>query len=265
MPARPLILLVCDTPPAQVVSAHGEYPRIFTDLLRSSARQLAIPEEEITLDAYDVTALAYPTDDALEACGGIIYTGSKASAYESIEWITKLVAFTTRVAAEKPHIKLIGICFGHQIIARALGGRCVKNEGKWEVGPTPIELTSLGREVFGTDKLSIQEMHQDHVPEVPPEFHLLGSTSVSMNQGMVRFANGAPPSSPVSLGDIHVFAVQGHPEFTEPIVSKLVELRGKSGVLNAEVVADATRRANWPDDGVSVIGPTILRILGVAK
>jgi GMP synthase-like glutamine amidotransferase len=47
----------------------------------------------------------------------------------------------------------IGICFGHQIIARALGGECIPNEGKWEVGVTPIELSPLGERLLGAHNL----------------------------------------------------------------------------------------------------------------
>lgn len=43
----------------------------------------------------------------------------------------------------------IGICFGHQIISRALGGECVPNGGIWELGPTPIHLTDIGKQLFG--------------------------------------------------------------------------------------------------------------------
>lgn len=46
-----------------------------------------------------------------------------------------------------------GICFGHQIIARALGKDCVPNGGRWEVGPTKLDLTDVGKQVFGTDTL----------------------------------------------------------------------------------------------------------------
>ena len=47
----------------------------------------------------------------------------------------------------------LGICFGHQIIARALGGECVPNGGRWELGPTPLRLTDLGKRIFNSDEL----------------------------------------------------------------------------------------------------------------
>ncbi|KAJ7678223.1 class I glutamine amidotransferase-like protein [Mycena polygramma] len=264
---KTIALLVCDTLLPAVVGAHGDYPVLFTSLLHAAGTHLRITDitAKCKLEPYDVVQLAYPTDAQLDGYDGVLITGSKASAYEDVEWINRLVEFVKRVAVEKPTLKIVGICFGHQIIARALGGRCVANGGKWEVGPTPLALTPLGKEVFGVDSLYIEEMHQDHVPEVPPTFHLLGSTDVSMNQGMVKFFNSDDaPKSPVSLADVHIFTVQGHPEFNEPVVSKLVSARTASGVLDAVTSADAVRRANWQNDGVGVVGTAILRLYGVA-
>ncbi|KAJ7182672.1 class I glutamine amidotransferase-like protein [Mycena crocata] len=264
--SKSVALLICDTPMPSVIGVHGDYHVLFTELLHASAKQHGITdiEDKCKLDAYDVVhKMEYPTDTQLESYDGILITGSKASAYDDIAWINKLVDYTARVATAKPQIKLIGICFGHQIVARALGGRCVPNDGKWEVGPTPISLTGLGKEIFGVDSLYIEEMHQDHVPEVPPTFHLLGLTDVAQNQGMVRFNSTDAPSSPISLSDIHILTVQGHPEFNEPIVTKIVAARTQSGIINAVTAADAERRANWQNDGVGVVAKAILGVYGV--
>ncbi|KAJ7100609.1 class I glutamine amidotransferase-like protein [Mycena belliarum] len=262
-----IALLICDTPMSSVVAEHGDYNAMFTQLVHAAGKQLGIADiaTKCRLEPFDVEhKMEYPTDTQLDSYAGILITGSKASAYEDIEWINKLVAFTARVVTDRPALKITGICFGHQIVARALGGRCVKNDGRWEVGPTPLSLTGLGKEVFGVDSLYIQEMHQDHVPEVPPTFHLLGSTEVSMNQGMVRFSSGGAAPSPLSLFDIHVFTVQGHPEFHRGIVAQIVAARAASRAIDAATAADATRRADWPNDGVGVIGKAILGVYGIA-
>lgn len=91
-----------------------------------------------------------------------------SSACDDIEWINNLAAYISRVAQDKPSIKiigrhalrlstwphheLIGICFGHQIVARALGAQVTRNN-KWEVGPTPVALTDLGKALFGVDTI----------------------------------------------------------------------------------------------------------------
>ncbi|KAJ7768326.1 class I glutamine amidotransferase-like protein [Mycena metata] len=264
--SKSIAVLVCDTFSPIVLSEHGGYYVQITELLHGAGKQLGVQDiaEKCKLVEYDVRErMEYPTDEQLDGYAGLVITGSRASAYDDIEWINKLVDYTVHVATTKPKIKIVGICFGHQIVARALGGRCVKND-RWEVAPTPVSLTALGKEIFAVDKLFIEMMHQDHVPEVPPTFHLLGSTDVAVNQGMVRFNSpDAPLPSPVSLSDVHIFTVQGHPEFHEGIVSKLVAMRAQSGILDGPTSADAIRRAGWQNDGVGVVGKTMLGIYGI--
>lgn len=245
-----LAILLCDTPLPAVVSTYGDYTVIFHRLLSS-----APSAPSFTLDPYDVvSAKAYPEDPT--SYDAILLTGSKHSAHENDAWIHKLVDFVRTTASLHPQVKLIGICFGHQIIARALGGdkACVVNTAGWEVGPTKIELTPLGEKIFGKPgELVMQQMHRDHVPSLPPGFHLLASTSVAPVQGMVKFQDGQEE-------DVHIFAVQGHPEFTEPMVSIMVETRGASGILSKEIVEDVGKRKDMPTDGV-LVANSIWRIL----
>lgn len=109
-------------------------------------------------------------------------------------------------------------------------------------------------------------MHRDHVPEVPKSCILLASTPTSQNQGYIRFPPSVvPPSSitPQSIKDIQIFTVQGHPEFTKSIVSKLVEAREEKGIIDKPTAEDSRRRADWRNDGISVIGKVMWKILGV--
>ncbi|TFK37013.1 class I glutamine amidotransferase-like protein [Crucibulum laeve] len=278
-PSKPisLALLVCGALQGKVYAENGDYLAVFSRFLDASLPDASSSPSsssiKFTLDPYDVVeSMTYPTDAQLDTYDGLLITGSAASAYENVEWINRLTAFVKHVADEKPHVKLIGICFGHQIIARALGGECVPNGGRWEVGPTPIELTDIGKQIFGVESLNIQEMHRDHVPEVPPTFQLLGSTAVTPNQGMVRFYSPSPTSSssspqttpsPTSLSQIHILTVQGHPEFTKSIVSGIVKQRTYSGVIDSEAAEDAERRKDWRNDGVGVLGKAVWGVLGV--
>lgn len=103
-------------------------------------------------------------------------------------------------------------------------------------------------------------MHRDHVPStsIPPKFDIIGSTPACANQGMVlRY-----PDTP-GLRGIHVLTVQGHPEFHESIVSKVIDSRELSGVMSPEVVADGRERAVRQHDGIDVIGRVMWGILGV--
>lgn len=125
-------------------------------------------------------------------------------------------------------------------------------------------------------------MHRDHVPTAPPNARLLGSTDLTPNHGMVIFdpATGPPPPEDLDSGalphvrltSIQVFAVQGHPEFTEPFMSMLLDAR--VALLGEEVVNDGRLRAggipgrHYPDglacDGVGKVGKVIWGVLGVA-
>ncbi|KAF8960621.1 class I glutamine amidotransferase-like protein [Flammula alnicola] len=260
-----IALLVCGGLTGRAKEQNGDYLDIYTRYLRATV-PTAI---EFTLDPYNVTEdQAYPNEDEYHC---IMLTGSAASAYENIEWINKLVAYIARVAETKPHIKIIGICFGHQIIARALGGECVPNGGKWEIGPTAVRLTELGKRIFGGgEELIIQQMHRDHVPQLPPDFHLLGSTELSPIQGMVCFAPNSSVHSPDSanllsdsslpLPPIQIITTQGHPEFTEPIVSAIVDQR--TGVMSKEAVDDYTGHRKWrKDDGLGKIGTLFWKVI----
>ena len=102
-------------------------------------------------------------------------------------------------------------------------------------------------------------MHRDHVPAVPPSFHLLGSTAISANQGMVRLYPGASPEA-VSPADVHIFTVQGHPEFNEKIMVVILGARREQGIFDEELYKDSMGRAPLPHDGV-VISQAFLRFL----
>jgi len=246
--------LLCDTPSPPVLKEDGDYHQIFDIWLRSVS-----PSVDFTLDAFDVrNEMEYPSEDA--KYDGILLTGSAASAYEDVEWINKLVGYTANLARSRPDVKLFGICFGHQIIGRALGGTCVPNS-RWEVGITEIQLTEIGRRIFGAQSLNIQEMHRDHVPMVLPGFELLGSTDACHNQGMVRY-NPDASGRLAKLSDIQILTVQGHPEFTKSIVSKLVAIRTDKGIFTPEFAQDAIKRNELRNDGVEVIARAIWKTLG---
>lgn len=99
------------------------------------------------------------------------------------------------------------------------------------------------------------QQHRDHVPEVPPDFQLLGSTSKCPVQGMLQYY----PSSQ----RVHILCVQGHPEFSPRIVNYIIDARSASGVFNSEVTEEARRRAGYKQggEGRGVIGWGVWKVL----
>lgn len=110
---------------------------------------------------------------------------------------------------------------------------------------------------------NIQQMHRDHVPSVPPSFHLLGSTSVARNQGMVQFSDldARIPEVDGSIPPIHILTLQGHPEFTTGIVKEIIRVRGKSGAMDRDTVENGLIHADDHNDGDGIIGRAIWEVL----
>ncbi|KAF8908109.1 class I glutamine amidotransferase-like protein [Gymnopilus junonius] len=261
-----LALFLCGDLAGPALERNGSYLDIYTAYLHNSCPTTHPPSS--------------PSIHLLPACSiHISHTPTAANAYDNIDWINNLVAYVARIASSKPHIKLIGICFGHQIIARALGGECVPNNGRWEVGPTQITLTQLGKSIFGPrDTLTIQEMHRDHVPSVPPnaDLHVLASTELSPNQGMVKFYPAAQDTETHAHGNgtvqaaskkVQIFTIQGHPEFTQRVISDIVEQRSAVGVMSAQISDDLKSRLDkgWDkeaqNDSNDVVGKVIWDII----
>lgn len=117
--------------------------------------------------------------------------------------------------------------------------------------------------MFGTDVISIHQMHRDHVPmsSIPAEagVQLLGSTAVCENQGFVRFYDSS--IGPSDLRNINILTVQGHPEFQNGLVKQVVALRSASGVIDEETAKEYEGRKDDAHDGTGLIGKAIWGVL----
>jgi len=255
-----LALLTCEIPLA-LVESHGDYPTLYKKLLESSLP--ASSGVDFTVDSFDVVKGEYPPEEIVGDYDGFLISGSASSVYAPLPWIPPLLAFVSALVSKHPNVKVFGICFGHQIVARALGGECIRNESGWEMGVTDVALTEVGRSIFGTDILHIQQMHRDHVPLVPPSFELLGSSSKSPVQGMVRFNTPTTHPTP-SLSDIHILTVQGHPEFTTPMIHDIIDFWRESGIFNDQDAKEGWEFAKKDHDGVKIVGKTMWKVLRVA-
>ncbi len=160
-----------------------------------------------------------------EAADGWLITGSRHGAYEDHPWIPPLEDLIRAIhAANRP---LVGICFGHQIIAQALGGRVEKYSGGWAVGRTEYD--------FDGETLALNAWHQDQVTVLPPGATVIASNDHCRNAGLV-------------YGD-RIFSVQPHPEFDRSFVAEMIEKRGRGLVPDPLLDAAGQRVALPIDDG----------------
>ncbi|MBY5921170.1 glutamine amidotransferase-related protein [Ferrimonas balearica] len=144
---------------------------------------------------YDAQADSLPSVDE---CDGWVISGSRHSAYEPLDWIERLGEWTrVAFAAQVP---VAGICFGHQLLAQALGGEVRKAEQGWGMGPYDTEVVLQAPWMQGAEPtLRLLSSHQDQVMVLPPDAELLATSAFCPNYSF-------------AIGD-RVFTVQGHPEF----------------------------------------------------
>jgi len=153
MPSLPLriAILECDTPLPGTVAQYGGYGGVFTSLLRAGASTLSPPlrDSDLLLSAYDVVQQKYPSLDSIDA---VLISGSRHNSFGDDPWILQLVDFVRQLLAQD-RVRVVGVCFGHQIIGRALGVEVGRSTKGWEISVTDVDLTEKGRQIFGKDSL----------------------------------------------------------------------------------------------------------------
>ncbi|MGJ8615615.1 MAG: type 1 glutamine amidotransferase [Sulfitobacter sp.] len=180
----------------------GDYGEMFTKLLDG---------HDFEFQIWSVVDNVFP-DDLTQADGWLI-TGSKHGAYEDHVWIPPLEEFIRDTYADgRP---MIGVCFGHQVIAQALGGKVEKFKDGWSVGRTEYDMNGK--------KLALNAWHQDQVVERPEGAEVIGSTPFCENAALV-------------YGD-RIWTIQPHPEFGHDFIDGLIKTRGKGVVPDVQLEA----------------------------
>lgn len=154
MPPLRLAILEADTPQPQTRDRYGGYTGVFTALLDAAAQSMSPSQnldDLVTIKGYDVVhdIHSYP---ALEDVDAVLITGSRHTAFDNDPWIIKLVEFAKK-AIDSGRVRVVGVCFGHQIIGRAAGAKLGRSDKGWEVAVTEVDLTDKGKEIFGLEKM----------------------------------------------------------------------------------------------------------------
>ena len=123
-------ILRADDVSPELASKYGEYPEMVEDLLVSANLARGAEAKSLEFTSYPVNRQQYPSH--IDEVDGYIITGSKSSVYDNEPWIAELHHFIG--ALHNSNKKTVGICFGHQIIASALGGKVEKADVGWGVG-----------------------------------------------------------------------------------------------------------------------------------
>jgi len=184
-------ILQCDDVLDKFQTEFGNYPEMIMDMLSNHASQLEY-------ETFDVRKAQYP--ERLDDFEFFVITGSKASVYDDECWIKNFIAFIRNLYGKDK--KLLGICFGHQIIAAALGAKVEKSEKGWGVGVANNSLIST-KAWFEHDRLELNILvsHQDQVTELPEEADVIAQSDFCPNF-LVQWNKTT-------------LSVQGHPEWVK--------------------------------------------------
>lgn len=210
----------------------GEYPAMFDALLNGD-------DQGFRIDAYPVVnGAALPSPTAADAWA---ITGSRHGVYDDLPWIGETKAFLRAARAAKRPI--VGVCFGHQILAEAFGGSAIKHPGGWRLGVETYRV--VNRPAWMADApeaLSLHSLHQDQVVAIPADAQVWATSPGCAYAGL----SYGDPDAPDAV------SIQPHPEFSIPFARALNAHLLEQGRVPADLGAAALARVGQPVDNARV-------------
>jgi GMP synthase-like glutamine amidotransferase len=206
-------VLETGAPPPRLRAGFGSYGDMFRRLLGPA----------FAIDLYDVRAGRLP--EALAPDTALLITGSSSGVYDPEDWIGALAAFLRAEAGARP---IVGICFGHQILAEAMGGKARKSDKGWGIGLHGYEVTRRASYMDDVAGFSLPVSHQDQVTELGERARVLAG-------------NAFTPFGMVDYPGLRAMSLQAHPEFEPEFARALVESR--RGDRFTDEAAEAARSA----------------------
>jgi len=217
-------LLECDHTDPDLRAIDGDYGEMFVALFSRHAPQLVLTRIDL------IGGAPLPALDAFDA---YVVTGSRLDAVTEDPWVLALGHFLRR--AKEAGVPVVGICFGHQLIAHVLGGRVERAAEGWGVGVHGAEVTAEARSPEIPARFRLLLSHQDQVLALPPGAELLATSAHA-------------PIAALRAGSLLGF--QGHPEFSARFAAALMARRIDR--IGAEVVAEARRTLDTPTDAAAI-------------
>jgi GMP synthase-like glutamine amidotransferase len=188
-------ILETGRPPGDLADEFGDYPQMFAQLLGDG----------FEIEKFNVEAGILPDPSAH---GAYLITGSPAGVYEPLDWIEPLKQFIR----EASHSKMVGVCFGHQVMAQALGGHVEKSEKGWGVGLHRYSILRSEPWIDGKGSVAVPASHQDQVVLQPPHTEIVA-------------ASGFTPFAALAWTNRPAVSFQFHPEFSPGFAKALIEKR----------------------------------------
>ena len=217
-----IAILETGRPPGELAEQFGDYPAMFAQLLG--------PEFEI--ETFDVAAAERP--DSANGHAAYLITGSPAGVYEPLPWIEPLQQFIRNAA----QAKMVGVCFGHQVMAEALGGHVEKSDKGWGAGLHRYDIVHAEPWLDGAREIAAPASHQDQVVIRPP------NTEVVARSDFTEYAGLAWTDRPA-------ISFQFHPEFSPAFAKALIEKRydivpdPDAAIASLDAPNDRARVAAW--------------------
>ncbi|KAF7872417.1 hypothetical protein EAF04_003338 [Stromatinia cepivora] len=261
-----MLVLETDSPHPEVKENKGGYSDILNSLFKKAGKEHDPPleietEMHYVVDDPENGHHGHPpkVSDIDPSINAILITGTMYDAHGDNPWIKELLHFLRTLWVERKDMKFSGVCFGHQILSRALGAKVEQEPaGKWELAHTEMDLTSVGQRLFQTKdkKLSLHQMHQDQVTTVPS-----ASTTdlLSKDDRVEVWASTEHTKIQGLYLRERLFTSQGHLGFDEEVVHREIDMRVESGGIEDKDVAENGKdTAHLRHDGLTVAG-AILR------
>ncbi|MET4695861.1 type 1 glutamine amidotransferase [Endozoicomonas lisbonensis] len=228
-------LLLCDDVQTQFQPEHGNYPDMFQALLE---------QHDPTLQITTYRALDGQLPENTNDCDGWVISGSRHSVNDPFPWISALEAFVKQLYIDRQ--KTVGICFGHQLMAKVLGGRVAESDKGWGIGVSVNTLTEHHDWMQPSlNSLNALVSHKEQIEHLPETATII-ATSDFCPYYMVTYCD-------------HFLSIQGHPEFTKAYMEALIHSREK--VIPHSRIIEGMQSIKQPVDS-SVIGQWLLNYLG---
>lgn len=220
-------LLACDFVPDDLRDRFEDYPVMFAEAIASTGTN-------VEWQIYRVYQGELPQRP--DECDAYLISGARAGTYDGDAWIAALEAFIRELAASDR--RLVGVCFGHQMIAQALGGKVEKSPRGWGIGIHTYEADQPAAWMTpALTQFTVPVCHQDQVVRLP--------------DGTRRLAHSDHCENFLLQFNETMMGIQGHPEFKRAYIDVLIGLREK--LLAPETLAGARASLDQPGDNVAIM------------